>query len=218
MTVEIIKEPEHYKVLSEAKLYDKMNECSIEDAKVSVDKAMLAISDSSKELDALEKGEDYDSAVIAEAYAYSREAYAFFKAKFDDIKDAVKLAMEHKDEDIEVTAMSVKFALSKKSSTVLYDKEALKSERPDVWDKVAKKFGSPMNDDDRSELERQIEDAQSKLLELQKKLAEDNAANQEVFNEEMFEILLAQDDSLKKFKEVKHYPRKFYFKEMKNAK
>lgn len=148
------------------------------------------------------------------SYGSIRDAAADMVAYRDRIKSAAKQWLEdHPDVDaIEDRVSLTKFSLSKKSVSVSYDESALKEERPDVWKKVAKRYGKRMKAAERRETEDRISEIKDELAKLNAKLVEDDAARTERFDAALFEAQVEQDGTLAKYRHETVGVRRFYYR------
>lgn len=155
-----------------------------------------------------------DAHTLLTAYGDIRDAASDMAAYRDRIKAAAKAWLEsHPDVDsIEDRISLTRFSLSKRSVSVSYDEEAIKTDRPDVWKKVAKRYGKRMKVAERREVESRIAELKAELAQLNARLVEDDAARTERFDADLFEAQAAQDPTLGQYRHETVAPRKFYYR------
>lgn len=155
-----------------------------------------------------------DAHTLLTAYGDIRDAASDMAAYRDRIKAAAKAWLEsHPDADsIEDRVSLTRFSLSKPSVTVSYDEEAIKAERPDVWKKVAKRYGKRMKAAERREMESRVEELKAELASLNARLVEDDAARAERFDPALFDNQMAQDGTLARYRHETAAPRRFYYR------
>ena len=155
-----------------------------------------------------------DAHTLLTAYGDIRDAASDMAAYRDRIKAAAKAWLEsHPDADsIEDRISLTRFTLSKRSVSVSYDEEAIKTDRPDVWKKVAKRYGKRMKVAERREVESRIAELKAELAQLNARLVEDDAARTERFDADLFEAQAAQDSALGQYRHETVAPRKFYYR------
>lgn len=155
-----------------------------------------------------------DAHTLLTAYGDIRDAASDIAAYRDRIKAAAKAWLEsHPDVDsIEDRVSLTRFSLSKRSVSVSYDEEAIRADRPDVWKKVAKRYGKRMRVAERRDVESRIAELKAELAQLNARLVEDDAARTERFDADMFEAQAAQDPTLGQYRHETVAPRKFYYR------
>lgn len=155
-----------------------------------------------------------DAHTLLTAYGDIRDAASDIAAYRDRIKAAVKAWLEsHPDVDsIEDRVSLTRFSLSKRSVSVSYDEEAIRADRPDVWKKVAKRYGKRMKVAERRDVESRIAELKAELAQLNARLVEDDAARTERFDADLFEAQAAQDPTLGQYRHETVAPRKFYYR------
>ena len=211
MADKVLTNKHNYDVLTSAKLASKVRGYSTEQAKELAESAIASTSDLQTKLQDVQANAN----AIAKARIDATELNSWSKQIMDEIDGAVKAELNEAELTLEAPEYGVEFALSKPKVTTTYNTELLKAERPDVWRKVAHKAGKPMPAKDREALEAQIAEKEAELQELTKKLAQDNAAKQTIFSEDMFDAMLEADDSLSKYKTTTSNSSRFYFRNMK---
>ena len=151
--------------------------------------------------------------VLTRAYISAQYIQAASAAQIDEIKAVVRKELEDTGRlEVKADSCNLKFALSAPKTTVTYDLPALKEERPEVYREVANRAGRPMKKADRKVLEEEIAAKQAELAELNRKLVEDNAAQEIIFSPELLEAKIANDDTLAKYKTSVTASKYFYFK------
>ena len=175
-----------------------------------VNKILIGISDKKIALDS--KSVD----VLARAYISAQYIQAVSAAQIDEIKAAVRKELEDTGRlEVKAESCNLKFALSAPKTTVTYDLPMLKEERPEVYREVTNRAGKPMKKADRKALEDEIAAKQAELAELNKKLVEDNAAQEIIFSSELLDAKIANDDTLAKYRTSVTASKNFYFKNYK---
>lgn len=210
-------------VLADKKNEERANKLSKSEIALEVATAMDSMRAVDHIVDSLPrmKAVDSESAhTLLSAYADVRNAAADMVAYRDRIKSVVKSWLEaHPDvKEIEDRITLTRFTLSAPSEEVSYDEQDIKSERPDVWKRVAKRFGKRMTKKERTEIERQVSDLKSQIAALNARLVEDDAARTEHFDPALFDSMIDADPSLAKYRHVSEKPRRFYYKESDDAK
>lgn len=175
-----------------------------------VNKILIGISDKKTSLDS--KSAD----VLARAYISAQYIQAVSTAQIDEIKAVVRKELEDTGRlEVKAESCNLKFALSAPKTTVTYDLPMLKEERPEVYREVTNRAGKPMKKADRKALEDEIAAKQAELAELNKKLVEDNAAQEIVFSSDLLDAKIANDDTLAKYRTSVTASKNFYFKNYK---
>lgn len=210
-------------VLADKKNEERANKLSKSEIALEVATAMDSMRAVDPIVDSLPrmKAVDSESAhTLLSAYADVRNAAADMVAYRDRIKSVVKSWLEaHPDvKEIEDRVTLTRFTLSAPSEEVSYDEQDIKSERPDVWKRVAKRFGKRLTKKERSEIESQVADLKSQIAVFSARLVEDDAARTEHFDPALFDSMIDADPSLAKYRHVSEKPRRFYYKESDDAK
>lgn len=219
----IIKAPKPLDVSTEAALSRAFDKADLVDVVKQVKDITSSSTDEQLEaLKALESNElEFDedsSSLIASLYWDVVKSRVALQTVNDKMKNLIREEMEAEGKStVEASVIRAKFQLSKSNVTVSYDVDSLKTERPDVYDKCTDFSGKPMSDEERADVENDIAKLQKLLAELNKKIVEDNAAKTPIFNEKLFQSIANEDDSLKKFIDVKTAKPRLYFKEMKDG-
>lgn len=218
----IIKAPKPLDVSTEAALSRAFDKTDLVDVVNQVKDITSSSTDEQLEaLKALESNElefDEDSAsLIASLYWDVVKSRVALQTVNDKMKNLIREEMEAEGKStVEASVIRAKFQLSKPNVTVSYDVDSLKTERPDVYDRCTDFSGKPMSDEERADVENDIAKLQKLLADLNKKIVEDNAAKTPIFNEKLFQSMANEDDTLKKFIDVKTAKPRLYFKEMKD--
>jgi hypothetical protein len=175
-----------------------------------INKMLTDISDKKIALDS--KSAD----VLARAYISAQYIQAASTVQIDEIKAVVRKELEDTGRlEVKAESCNLKFALSAPKTTVTYDLPMLKEERPEVYREVTNRAGKPMKKADRKALEDEIAAKQAELAELNKKLVEDNAAQEIVFSSDLLDAKIANDDTLAKYRTSVTASKNFYFKNYK---
>lgn len=175
-----------------------------------VNKTLIDISDKKIALDS--KSAD----VLARAYISAQYIQAVSTVQIDEIKAVVRKELEDTGRlEVKAESCNLKFALSAPKTTVTYDLPKLKEERPEVYREVTNRAGKPMKKADRKALEDEIAAKQAELAELNKKLVEDNAAQEIIFSSDLLDAKIANDDTLAKYRTSVTASKNFYFKNYK---
>lgn len=219
----VILPAERMTVLSNAKLYDEVSKYDVlhieevsKDMVEAVKKADTTVNAIDEQFDNVSK-DNIDE--LVEAYDLLRKVNSFTGQRLDLFKAVIKQNMlDNHVQEVESDKHLVKFSLSKPTVKIEYDVDKLKQDQPDLYKELTHKAGKPMKVKDRKELDKKAEDLKQQLLEVNKQIAEDNAAREVIFSEDLFEKKLENDESLKIYKKEIETPRKFYFKEMKAEK
>ena len=209
-------------VLADKKNEDRANKLSKSEIALEVATAMDSMRAVDPIVDSLPrmKAVDSESAhTLLSAYADVRDAAADMVAYRDRIKSVVKSWLEaHPDvKEIEDRVTLTRFTLSAPSEEVSYDEQDIKSERPDVWKRVAKRFGKRLTKKERTVIEGGVADLKSQIAALNARLVEDDART-EHFDPALFDSMIDADPSLAKYRHVSGKPRRFYYKESDDAK
>ena len=168
-----------------------------------INKMLTDISDKKIALDS--KSAD----VLARAYISAQYIQAASTVQIDEIKAVVRKELEDTGRlEVKAESCNLKFALSAPKTTV-------KEERPEVYREVTNRAGKPMKKADRKALEDEIAAKQAELAELNKKLVEDNAAQEIVFSSDLLDAKIANDDTLAKYRTSVTASKNFYFKNYK---
>lgn len=210
-------------VLADKKNEERANKLSKSEIALEVATAMDSMRAVDHIVDSLPKMKAVDSEsahTLLSAYADVRNAAADMVAYRDRIKSVVKSWLEGHPEvkEIEDRITLTRFTLSAPSEEVSYDEQDIKSERPDVWKRVAKRFGQRLTKKERTEIESQVADLKSQIAALNARLVEDDAARTEHFDPVLFDSMIDADPSLAKYRHVSEKPRRFYYKESDDAK
>lgn len=219
--VKVLVQKEYIKALSQKDLYSSgqivVHAGTVQDviadnlsAFDNVNKMLTDISDKKIALDS--KSAD----ILARAYISAQYIQAVSTVQIDEIKAIVRKELEDTGRlEVKAESCNLKFALSAPKTTVTYDLPMLKEERPEVYREVTNRAGKPMKKADRKALEDEIAAKQAELAELNKKLVEDNAAQEIVFSSDLLDAKIANDDTLAKYRTSVTASKNFYFKNYK---
>ena len=211
--ITVIEPQERYEVLPSAKLASKVKGYDL-DVFADLSKRFLN-ADAAITISDMIDIDDEKANKLANARIQAMELAAYCNEAIKQIDDVVKAELNEDNLVIMAPRYGVEFALSVPRVTVTYDKDAIKAEQPKVWRKVAKRAGIPMSKEERDELEQQIKQKEAELKALNMELAQDNAAKQVVFSEDMFDAMIEANPELTKYRHEERHSSRYYFRNSK---